>query len=96
MIMSDSFVDDLINAAVDRFYDDADPQHLDELVAALHQAAINGNVAAIKEIADRVDGPVSEAVVGDDEHPPVRITVSWKSEPTPKPSIPRDSDHGHV
>jgi hypothetical protein len=55
-----------------------------------------GDVAAIKEIADRIDGVMPQPIVGSDEHPPVRITVTWKSEPTPEPSIPRDSDHGHV
>jgi hypothetical protein len=95
MTMPDSFVDDLINAALQRFYDE-DSRRLDELVAALHQRAIAGDIAAIKEIADRLDGPVPEVVVGDDEGPPVRITVTWKSEPTPEPSIPRASDHGHV
>jgi hypothetical protein len=87
MTMPDSFVDDLITAALHRFYDDADPRRLDELAAALHRAAINGDIAAIKEIADRLDGPVPEVVVGDDEGPPVRITVRWK-EPAPEPIEP--------
>jgi hypothetical protein len=74
--------DDEINAALDRFY--ADPRRLDELAAALRQAAINGNVAAFKEIADRIDGPMPDAVVGDDEHPPVRIVVTWRSQVRPR------------
>ena len=33
--------------------------------------AAGGDVAAIREIADRIDGKVPQAVVGDDDHPPV-------------------------
>jgi hypothetical protein len=40
---------------------------------ALVLKAMNGDVAAIKEIADRLDGKVPQAVVGDDEHDPVGI-----------------------
>lgn len=31
----------------------------------------DGDVTAFKEIADRLDGKVPQAVVGDDDHPPV-------------------------
>jgi hypothetical protein len=40
---------------------------------ALVLKAMNGDVAAIKEIADRLDGKVPQAVVGDDEHDPVGV-----------------------
>jgi hypothetical protein len=40
---------------------------------ALVLKAMNGDVAAIKEIADRLDGKVPQAVVGDDEHDPIGI-----------------------
>lgn len=33
-----------------------------------------GEVATIKELADRLDGKVPQALVGDDEHPPISIT----------------------
>lgn len=40
-------------------------------VAAAHlSACYKGDVTAIKELADRLDGKVPQAVVGDDEHPP--------------------------
>lgn len=32
-----------------------------------------GDVAAIREILDRVDGKVPQAVVGDDDEPPIRV-----------------------
>lgn len=39
---------------------------------ALVLKAIEGDVPAIREIADRLDGKVPQAVVGDDEHDPIR------------------------
>lgn len=40
-------------------------------VARAHlKKAANGDVAAITELANRLDGKVPQAVVGDDEHPP--------------------------
>ena len=36
-----------------------------------------GEVPAIKETADRLDGKVPQAVVGDEDHPPV-VSVTWK------------------
>lgn len=40
---------------------------------ALVEKAITGDVPAIKEIADRLDGKVPQAVVGDDEHDPINL-----------------------
>jgi Family of unknown function (DUF5681) len=40
----------------------------------LVEAALEGNVLAIREIADRIDGKVPQAIVGDDEHDAVRVT----------------------
>lgn len=49
---------------------------------ALVLKAMNGDVAAIKEIADRLDGKVPQAVVGDDEHDPVGIVFKTIYEAT--------------
>ncbi len=35
------------------------------------------DTAAAREIADRLDGKVPQAIVGDEEHPPVNVT--WMS-----------------
>lgn len=35
--------------------------------------------AAAKEVADRLDGKVAQAIVGDDDVGPVKIEFSWKS-----------------
>lgn len=40
---------------------------LDELVASLIQEAKSGDVTALKEIGDRLDGKVPQAIVGGDE-----------------------------
>ena len=40
---------------------------------ALVDKAMTGDVPAIKEIADRLDGKVPQAVVGDDDLDPIRL-----------------------
>lgn len=46
---------------------------LREVADALVAKAIAGDVPAIKEIADRLDGKVPQAIVGDDEHDAVNL-----------------------
>lgn len=36
---------------------------------------INGEVQGIRETADRLDGKVPQAIVGDDEHGPIQVAV---------------------
>lgn len=40
---------------------------------ALVNKAISGDVPAIKEIADRLDGKVPQALVGDDDEAPINV-----------------------
>lgn len=40
---------------------------------ALIEKAMSGDVQAIKEVADRLDGKVPQALVGDDEHDPISV-----------------------
>lgn len=35
-----------------------------------------GDPSAIRELADRLDGKVPQAIVGDDEHDPVRLDIT--------------------
>lgn len=42
---------------------------------ALVSKAISGDVPAIKEIADRLDGKVPQALVGDDDEPPINLVT---------------------
>ena len=50
---------------------------------ALISKALTGDVAAIKEVADRLDGKVPQAMVGDDEHPPIGMIIT---------GVPRSGD----
>ena len=47
---------------------------------ALVTKALTGDVPAIKEIADRLDGKVPQAVVGDSEHDPIDVNVRLDAE----------------
>lgn len=48
---------------------------LRKVADALVDKAMTGDIPAIKEIADRLDGKVPQAVVGDDEFDPVRLVT---------------------
>jgi hypothetical protein len=53
---------------------DAEGAQLDRVIAALIGKAQEGDVAAIKEVFDRVDGKVPQAVIGgDDDDAPVNV-----------------------
>jgi len=45
---------------------------LRQVADALVKKAMTGDVPAIKEIADRMDGKVPQAIVGDDDHPAIQ------------------------
>lgn len=49
---------------------------LDKLVARLVEEAISGDVPAIKEIGDRLDGKVPQAVTGEGGGP-VALAITW-------------------
>jgi hypothetical protein len=51
------------------------------IAQALLFRASDGDVAAIREVADRLDGRVPQAVGGSDELGPQRITVTWRETP---------------
>lgn len=46
---------------------------LREVADALVKEAIAGNVQAIKEVADRLDGKVPQALVGDGDEDPINV-----------------------
>ncbi len=54
---------------------EAIPRIADKLVAL----AESGDVAAIKEVADRAEGKVPQAIGGSDELPDVSMRISWIS-----------------
>lgn len=54
------------------------PRKLRRIAEALYDKAIEGDVAAIKEIGDRLDGKVPQAIGGSEELGPVETVVTWK------------------
>ena len=52
---------------------DNNPKKLDELARALIAKAKTGDVAALREVSDRLDGRVPQAVVGDDGSEPITL-----------------------
>lgn len=65
---------DALRAALKDVGDDAEA--LKTVANALVVKARTGDVAAIKEIADRLDGKVPQGLIGGDEEDP-EIKVSW-------------------
>jgi hypothetical protein len=52
---------------------DDNPERLDAIAEQLINQATGGDLQAIKEIADRLDGKVPQAHIGDDEHDPISM-----------------------
>jgi hypothetical protein len=46
---------------------------LDELAAKLLELVATGDLAALKEFGDRLDGKPAQVIVGDDDAPPIRV-----------------------
>lgn len=63
----------MLNIAIKEAVEGSDKTKLRAVADALVDKAIAGDVAAIKEVADRLDGKVPQAVVGDDDHDPVGV-----------------------
>ena len=58
-----------------------DREQLDKIARALvKRAAQEGDPAAVREIADRLEGKVPQAVVGDNESDPIRHIVTWEKD----------------
>lgn len=73
---SDKAWRDAIRVAVNRAADDKKAgKKLAQLADALVKAGCEGDVPALKEIGDRLDGKVPQALVGGDEDSkPIRVT----------------------
>lgn len=54
---------------------------LEPAARAIYTKACEGDVAAFREMLDRVDGKVAQPIAGDDELPAVKqcLEISWKS-----------------
>lgn len=54
-------------------------ESLQDLATELVNAAAAGDLTALKEIGDRIDGKPKQIVGGDDDSP-FRLIIGWKSE----------------
>jgi hypothetical protein len=52
------------------------PRKLRKIAEALYDKAVEGDVQAIKEIGDRLDGKVPQGIIGGDDGDP-DVKVSW-------------------
>jgi hypothetical protein len=50
-------------------------QAIDELADKLLDLVSSGDLAALKEFGDRLDGKPAQAIVGDDDAPPIRTVT---------------------
>ena len=62
----------MLNIAIREAHDEGKDK-LRAVADALVTEAIAGNIQAIKEVADRLDGKVPQALVGDDESDPINL-----------------------
>lgn len=65
----------MLNIAIKEAVADGSKTKLRAVADALVDKAIAGDVQAIKEVADRLDGKVPQALVGDDEHDPINLVT---------------------
>jgi hypothetical protein len=57
-----------------------DRERLNKAARALWERAQSGDPIANREIADRLDGKVPQAIVGDDDEAPIRHVVTWEKD----------------
>lgn len=69
----------MLNIAIKQATEDGRDK-LRAVADALLDKAMSGDVQAIKEVADRLDGKVAQAIVGDDDHGPVQIVITRYTE----------------
>lgn len=71
---------DALRIAVNRA-EGGDEKAIQRLADALVAQGLGGDVTALKEIADRLDGKVPQAIGGSDELPPVGFIVTGVKRP---------------
>ncbi len=62
----------MLRVAIKEAHEDGNDK-LRAVADALVSKAMTGDVPAIKEIADRLDGKVPQALIGDDDEDPIRF-----------------------
>jgi hypothetical protein len=63
----------MLNIAIKEAIEGSDKTKLRVVADALVDKAMTGDVQAIREVADRIDGKVPQGIVGDDEHDAIRV-----------------------
>jgi len=75
---SDKLWRDAIQRAVKRRLNgEGEPQALDRLADALVTKGLEGDIPAIKEIGDRLDGKAAQSIMTDDENGPIKLEITW-------------------
>ena len=64
-----------LNIAIKEAIEGSEKTKLRAVADALVTKAMSGDVQAIKEIADRIDGKVPQAIVGDDDYDPINTVT---------------------
>lgn len=67
----------LIRAIKQRDLKDGEGETLRAVAEKLLDAAISGELNAIKETRDTLDGKPAQAIGGSDDLPPIRTTFGW-------------------
>ena len=72
---SDKIWADAVRRAVNRRLDkeEGKPKKLERLADKIVEAGLAGDIQAMKEIGDRLDGKPKQAHVGDDDAPPIQV-----------------------
>lgn len=70
----------MLNIAIKEAVEGSDKTKLRAVADALVEKAMAGDVPAIKEIAERLDGKVPQAIVGDDDADPINHRVALDAE----------------
>lgn len=68
---------DAIRRALARREQTGNGGDLNALADRLIDACLEGELPALKELGDRLDGKPAQAIVGDAEAGPVAMTVTW-------------------
>ncbi len=75
---SDKLWRDAIQRAVKRrLAGDGDPQALDRLADKLVEKGLEGDIPAIREIGDRLDGKPAQSIMTDDDTGPIKMEITW-------------------
>ena len=72
---------DAIRRALARAELDESPRSLNSLAEKLLEKALDGDLAALKELGDRLDGKPAQSIGGDPEAPPVKMEIGWTKSP---------------